>query len=1245
MNKLKQTLVFFSFLHLAHSASSGNVAVCDAHANFGCTIWEENDRLRCIDPNAGIMDWVKAPERTDVFTVTMENGESTYTGGGEFLTLTVTVHDKDMKYRGILLHAVDEAGNSVGEMVFPPAEGDNLYHSPHAYCPHAALHADAEPKPYITKFRFKSPPVGTGKITFRCLIKVGPANKGEFYLPNKSLGDISLTEIASTLDDYSVQWYRSERGESCGHTCMKLNKACVEEELQSVTSPSRMESTIGRKYLGDCLLPFLGDIRGAGVSPTSSVDDSKCYFATSADGVAPSCLTKGDSISNGHRFCPCVTNGKRPGRRRTEEEELYDSIETSPANRLNASSSLAKYVVLLVTIVLMLGGDIGVGIGVDGHNWMHSRARATFEASTTKPCRGRKSTDTHAQISGDQTFSYKWATGHSSPSIVAVLRGDYESFLHRTDLEDMLQQYVDEAPQNLAGQAKYKKYHGTKRDCHAQESDCAFYNEEIAKADGLYKREVTDKNSAEFKSRDHPDAPMANLWEYKNAITDRDSFASYHSDKFPWIDSAGFFDHNVHLPADFDVINLGISGRSGPGHYVAWWRWRGYNDCADVDYFLENHPSAPIDHIYGVVEENAQAVYSRLDHCQYIAPKDTVTPCKIVKNNKQGVKECIDELESRANNNAKKKRLGINVVPIKNYQDKVAFDHVNIPIDNPICLDSDNSAYANAKSREKPFDVDAWEHTATDNKVCSSVLWTEELTWKAAILKCTDAECMGMSAFNATKPTNSISATTVFKGCRTTATSNNGDWKTFMKPANLNEATYSTNPNSEIVVNFQRSNAPVNETITQTQLIDSGETFGPKSNGYSYGWSCNTASKMRNDANFQYLQQFNDPCDDGDQRIWEMEVENGLYEITLEFRRQSKRPVETRGCSVENVEIASNRVRQNTPFAKSKVVSVNDGKLTFEGGPAADLKCTFVDLMRVNRVTNADDFPDAWFPPLDHPWGEYEVNGAVGTVVIKLPGAEQPDNQRDDCRSWFFYRGNKNCNGNRESGNFRYVNNNDEGAIVSLADEPCDSVNGCGPVVKKKCKVVEAVSNCGYNVNDGTNRRNELCPITVDCGGMSAKFVRIELPGTARIYDVSQVVIGRTRLAPTQEERQGDFLGVPGEEMLACYGVEARLQTDTTPEYVISEDMTDPIFYSTCYVRENKRTFVPVEETEVPKARYNFHGSCVSCDSFKENKNKTRDELGMVPTWKLAEGGLCGDCELTEMMEGGGGGINGAVWE
>ena len=52
--------------------------------------------------------------------------------------------------------------------------------------------------------------------------------------------------------------------------------------------------------------------------------------------------------------------------------------------------------------LLLVGGLLLLSLagGADAHNWMKSPGRAWNQASTTAPCRGRKDSDTHAQVLG-----------------------------------------------------------------------------------------------------------------------------------------------------------------------------------------------------------------------------------------------------------------------------------------------------------------------------------------------------------------------------------------------------------------------------------------------------------------------------------------------------------------------------------------------------------------------------------------------------------------------------------------------------------------------------------------------------------------------------------------------------------------------------------------------------------------------------------------------------------------------------
>ena len=74
---------------------------------------------------------------------------------------------------------------------------------------------------YKAVYRFKAPPSGTGTVTFRCLIKKGPANGGYFFYP---ANDLVLTE--ATAGKSISAWQRAGSGESCGEFCAKSNTDC-----------------------------------------------------------------------------------------------------------------------------------------------------------------------------------------------------------------------------------------------------------------------------------------------------------------------------------------------------------------------------------------------------------------------------------------------------------------------------------------------------------------------------------------------------------------------------------------------------------------------------------------------------------------------------------------------------------------------------------------------------------------------------------------------------------------------------------------------------------------------------------------------------------------------------------------------------------------------------------------------------------------------------------------------------------
>ena len=53
------------------------------------------------------------------------------------------------------------------------------------------------------------------------------------------------------------------------------------------------------------------------------------------------------------------------------------------------------------------------------------------------------------------------------------------------------------------------------------------------------------------------------------------------------------------------------------------------------------------------------------------------------------------------------------------------------------------------------------------------------------------------------------------------------------------------------------------------------------------------------------------------------------------------------------------------------------------------------------------------------------------------------------------------------------------------------------------------------------------------------------------------------------------------------------------PEFIITNDVSDPAFYSTCFIREKDITFLPVAtKIASAKPRWKFAGKCLNCKSF-----------------------------------------------
>ena len=176
------------------------------------------------------------------------------------------------------MQAVDAKGKAVGTW---NGTGTDFWSPPS--CPHSLLHTDGEPKPYLVQLRFMAPAKGTGAITIRCLLKRGPANRGEFHYPKY---DISLKE-ASAASSASHKWLLSAKGQSCDELCYSMSKFCDMKAMRSapVDSASNFQAEIGRQHV--CRLPILTDCSVA--SPAHS-DAGFCWAHNSSCGKQSVCV-------------------------------------------------------------------------------------------------------------------------------------------------------------------------------------------------------------------------------------------------------------------------------------------------------------------------------------------------------------------------------------------------------------------------------------------------------------------------------------------------------------------------------------------------------------------------------------------------------------------------------------------------------------------------------------------------------------------------------------------------------------------------------------------------------------------------------------------------------------------------------------------------------------------------------------------------------------------------------------------
>ena len=1186
---LLATLCFFaSPLIVVEAASSGLVGDCNPRGNFGCSSWEGGDRLKCNDPDAGHMDWALKPVRTPNYVIEVD------TDGyipDTLVSVWVKVKAIDFKYRGLLLTAVNENGDNVGSWQHADTE-NGIFHTPPKYCPDAVLHNSADLKPYETRHVFKAPAKGTGKITFLALLKRGPANTGEFYYP---ASDPAIDEIADgkTAD---VEWRVAAVGASCTMTCQDRG-GCNKFAMERANSAEKLLESVFAQNI-NCQLPILSDC--SRISPTSSAS-GECWFhsqtsCSSSFNESINCDSIGDE-SNGKRLCACGGQGAGNGASRKSTTALSVSAIAAFAALAQMPRASQKLVLVLMVVLFALGQLPKSS----AHNWMHTPARALMEASTTAPCRGRKGSDTHAQVGPGQTFAFKWATGHSSHSYVAIVTD--EAWLAKNNFVEMLNDYIDSAPKNFAQEKKWKRYHGT------NSNDLSYYT---SGGDGQYKRQVPPDDPHFI---DHPDAATKALFEYNDDIIEGDRAASYKSAKYPWLLHGAKYFHITHLPRDYDAIQLQIPSFAKAGHHVVHWRWRGYYDCADVDYFKK-----PVENVYG--KDTGKFSWNRIDHCAYVEPREISTQCMVATN----ADACKEAMEKRYKSNNPKtqqtfdfKRLGINVVPMTLPETSLFRDQVDIPYKNRTCVNNWDLTNLDGTVTESSVSWSQWKRTTKAGKKCKAGRRDSRngISLKRAILMCTQADCAGISwkgSGDATKASSSES----FIICKSVADADLDDdeeYTTFAK-----QSPPSANSASSLVaqVKFQSTLAP---TPGGGVLADNGATYSAKG-GKTYGWNCPmkaqsmfpTEREISRGKPEAYFRNVHDRCDDGSVRTWEYKVDNGFYKVTVQHGPSQRRNINVRGTIVEGMRIhdRSGRNSPDTTIWPATVVEVRDGRLTLqayreEGNEFGNNHVQAITSITIEKFAGTPALNPIWLPASSGTKGvwwqkEFSRPQKVGIVSISVEGARTSNY---NCRQWFLFKGQlSGCPEKMPGGPFKLPTTaNSESAVVRVSDTPCNDANGCDSSKSTVCNTVTIPVQFFSGID----------VLNVDCGGKRGKYVHIELPGRQRILDFNAVNVNLDKPSP------------PSKDALVCYGVEARTQTNTAPEFIISEDPKDPKFYSTCFARERVIEWLPVK-IQKQQVRWKFNGKCVSCESYAERlalESSNASSLKAI-NWHVSD--VCIDC-------------------
>ena len=453
---LTLTLMCTSLFHWVRSSSSGDISICNAHSTyFGCDehgLKEDGttNRLNCTEQNPGFMHWALRPKPAPAYQI--HTSLSEYTPNGTYITIEVRVTDYEWKYRGLLLHAVNSNGNTVGKWGLPNEPNYPFWH-PTNCGEQYVLHNAAEEKALLQKFYYKTPPAGTGTISFRSIFKKGPANEGSFHYP---MNVLSLTEKV-TNSKLTSKWILAEVAQSCTAACRHVSLTCNDKELNSKSKAAPNVPNV-LEQLFPCSLQ-LSDGCSIGAPGASPTNENHCWYHDKA--ICPKATThtiQCNATSNKvKRFCYCSSQNERrelfvQGIQKHNKYEMNDEKEDETGNTLPPVYSnscvlqptylilvLASFVACMSTISVGGNGSIGSMKNSFGilfmfvllitqclaHNWISVPGSRSKGASTpiSRPCAPRHGTNVAAQLGPGQYLDFKFSTGHGTYAYIMIVPG------------------------------------------------------------------------------------------------------------------------------------------------------------------------------------------------------------------------------------------------------------------------------------------------------------------------------------------------------------------------------------------------------------------------------------------------------------------------------------------------------------------------------------------------------------------------------------------------------------------------------------------------------------------------------------------------------------------------------------------------------------------------------------------------------------------------------------------------------